>query len=496
MTLPEARSGVASPVAPSSSFARTTFRIIGWLFCLELVSGILQGYYVPLVPQLVDHLGITDAEFNWFEAGQLLVSALSVPLLAKLGDMFGHKRMLLISTALTLVFTWWLVVAGDFTSFLVAWSFMGFYAVWLPLEVALIFDRGRSTGVGAATTRRAAGTLVLALQLGAIAGALLGRRVFSWTDESVPFTLAMPAIAVTLVFFAILFGVPESKPIPGRTLDWQGFVLLGLALVGVTAGLRFMSLNGPGAWWPWAIVAIGVLLLLPFGWWELRHRDPAIDLRVLRRRTMWPVQLTAGLVGISLLGAQVPLATFAATNPGEIVEGRALGYGLGLDDTSLVIGGYILSLAVGALLFAIFSKRISPRIVLIVATFLVAIGYFALIPLHDSLAVFLPPLIVAGLGCGALVAALPATAAAAAPLGQTGIAAALTNTTKTIGGSFASTVFGIVLAAGISSAATTAASLSGYLTVWAICGGGALVAAVLLFLVPKDAFGEPLNDRA
>jgi len=134
--------------------------------------------------------------------------------------------------------------------------------------------------------------------------------------------------------------------------------------------------------------------------------------------------------------------------------------------------------------------------VLIIATFLVAIGYFALIPLHDSLAVFLPPLIVAGLGCGALVAALPATAAAAAPLGQTGIAAALTNTTKTIGGSFASTVFGIVLAAGISSAATTAASLSGYLTVWAICGGGALVAAVLLFLVPKDAFGEPLNDRA
>jgi len=494
MTLPQARGDAIGIEPERRSFARTTFRIIGWLFCLELVSGILQGYYVPLVPQLIDHLGITDAEFNWFEAGQLLVSALSVPLLAKLGDMFGHKRMLLVSTALTLVFTWWLVVAGDFTSFLIAWSFMGFYAVWLPLEVALIFDRGRTTGVGAATTRRAAGTLVLALQLGAIAGALLGRRVFGWADESIPFTLAMPAIAVTLVFFAILFGVPESTPMPGRTLDWQGFVLLGLALVGVTAGLRFMSLNGPGTWWAWAIVALGILLLLPFGWWELRQKDPAIDLRVLRRRTMWPVQLTAGLVGISLLGAQVPLATYAATDPDELVGGRPLGYGLGLDDTSLVIGGYILSLAVGALLFAIFSKRVSPRIVLIAATFLVAFGYFALIPLHDSLGVFLPPLILAGLGCGALVAALPATAAAAAPPGQTGIAAALTNTTKTIGGSFASTVFGIVLSAGISSAATTAASLSGYITVWAICGGGALVAAILLFLVPRDAFGEPLSD--
>ena len=41
---------------------------------------------------------------------------------------------------------------------------------------------------------------------------------------------------------------------------------------------------------------------------------------------------------------------------------------------------------------------------------------------------------------------------------------------------------------------TTAASLSGYITVWAVCGVSALVAAVLLFLVPKDAFGERLVD--
>jgi MFS family permease len=486
---------MTAATAPArSDFVRTTIRIVGWLFALELVSGIIQGYYLPLIPALVDHLGIKDADFNWFEAGQLLVSALSVPLLAKLGDMFGHKRILLIATLLTAGFSWWVAFAGDFTTFLIAWSLTGFYAVWLPLEIALIFDRGRSTGVGAATTRRAAGTLVVGLQLGAIAGALLGRRIFGWTGDDLVFTLMIPAIAVTLVFFAVLFGVPESKPAGGRKLDLTGFVLLGLALVGVTGGLRLMSVNGADAWWTWLIVAAGLLVLLPFGWWELRQSDPAIDLRVLRRRTMWPVQVTAGLVGISLLGAQAPLATFAATNPDEIVNGERLGYGFGLDDTSLVIGGYIVSLAIGAVLFAVLARRIAPRIVLIVATFLVAGGYLALIPLDDSLATFLPALIVAGLGCGALVAALPSTAAAAAPLGQTGIAAALTNTTKTIGGSFASTVFGIVLAMGVASAATTAASLSGYITVWAVCGVSALVAAVLLFLVPKDAFGERLVD--
>ena len=82
-------------------------------------------------------------------------------------------------------------------------------------------------------------------------------------------------------------------------------------------------------------------------------------------------------------------------------------------------------------------------------------------------------------------------AAAAAPLGQTGIATGLTNTTKTIGGSFASAIFAIVLTAGTAGAVTaTASSLLGYLTVFAICGIGALVAEVLLFVVPKLAFAD------
>ena len=195
-----------------------TFGLVGYLFLVELVSGVLQGYYVPLIPDLVEHLGIRDADFNWFEAAQLLLSAIVVPILAKLGDMYGHKRILLISTVLTAAATWWLAFTGDFTSFLIAWALQGFYVVWLPLEVALIFDRGRVTGRGASQTRRAAGYLVVALEAGAIIGALGGGRVFKALGGDVQTTLMVPAVAVSLVFFAILFGVPESKPLPGRSL--------------------------------------------------------------------------------------------------------------------------------------------------------------------------------------------------------------------------------------------------------------------------------------
>jgi len=156
----------------SSPAARTRLGVsaalIGWLFCVEFTSGILQGYYVPLVSDIVKHLGIHDADYNWFDAAQLLLSALVVPVLAKLGDMFGHKRMLLIATALTALATWALAFSGDFTTYLIAFALQGFYVVWLPLEVALIFDRGRRSDTAVSQTRRAAGFLVVALESGAI----------------------------------------------------------------------------------------------------------------------------------------------------------------------------------------------------------------------------------------------------------------------------------------------------------------------------------------
>jgi len=475
-------------MADRITFRTMAFGLVGFLFLVELTSGILQGYYVPLASKIAGHIGVDTADYNWTEAAQLLVSALVVPVLAKLGDMFGHKRILLVSTAVTALASW-----GNFAAYLIAFALQGFYVVWLPLEVALIFDRGRRTGNTASTTRRAAGLLVVALEAGAILGALAGSRVFKATGENFPVTLAVPAICVTLVFFAILFGVRESTPLPGRKLDGGGFVLLTLALLFITGGLTFLRLNGPGSWTVWVPIVVGLLIFVPFARLERRHPDPAIDLAVLAKPSMWPVQLTAGLFGISVLGAQIPLSTFAAADP------KKLGYGLNLDSDviSYLIGAYLIALIVGALLFPILARRTTPRIALIVATFLVAGGYLLFIPLHDQVWQVIVNMVIAGIGSGALVAALPSAAAAAAPAGQSGIATGLTNTTKTIGGAFASAVFGVILHVGLTSTASTSgAGLAAYIAVWTICGVGALVAAVLLFLVPKLAFSDSEVDLA
>ncbi|RXZ49906.1 MFS transporter [Agromyces binzhouensis] len=459
--------------------------IVGFLAFVEFTSGIIQGYYTPLLTDIARHLGVHDADVNWLEGSQLMLSALVVPAFAKLGDMVGHKRMLVWSTAITAVASTALAFTDQFWVFLIAWALQGFYVVWLPLEIALVWSRSRSADRPAAMTRRAAGLLVAALELGAIAGALSAGAL----AEALPMRvlLLVPAVAVIACFFVILFGVKESPDLTGGTLDTGGLVLISLALIALTGGLSFMRLNGPGDLLSWSLVALGLLLVVPFVRYELRHPDPLIDVRMFRSPALWPVFLTAGLFGVSVLGAQAPLSTFART------DAATYGYGLGATSfqTSLLIGSYVLSLVVGAMLFPFVTRWVSPRVALIGASSLVSLGYLLFLPFHDSYWQALTNMIIAGIGSGALVAALPAAAAAAAPAQQTGVATGLTNSVKTVGGAIASCVFGIALLGAAGEAATgTAGSFAGYVTVWLVCGLTAAAAAVVLAFVPKLAFSD------
>jgi MFS family permease len=469
----------------------TLATVVGFLAFVEFTSGVLQGYYTPMLTDIARHLGIHDADVNWLEGAQLMLSALVVPAFAKLGDMVGHKRMLLISTALTAAAALVLPFTDSFTVFLIAWALMGFYVVWLPLEIALIWSRSRRMEGRSVITARAAGFLVAALELGAIVGALVGGALI----DTLPLTavLLVPAVLIVVCFFVILFGVKESPEPTGGVFDTVGLILISLALICFTGGLSLLRLEGglvnP---WSWTVVVLGILLVVPFALWELRHDDPLIDVRMFRSPALGPVFLTAGLFGVSVLGAQAPLSTFARTDPDEY------GYGLGTTGfaTSLIIGIYLIAMIVGALLFPVIARLTAPRLTLMGASTLVGIGFLLFLPFHDSYEQVIVNMVIVGLGSGALVAALPAAAASAAPPTQTGVATGLTNSVKTVGGAIASCVFGIALLNGATGAASasqgTAGSLSGYFTVWIVCGVTALVAAVALAFVPKTAF----TDRA
>jgi MFS family permease len=479
---------MSSPVAATLNDPRTKglFAIVGFLVCEELASGILQGYYTPIFSDIADHLGIADADVNWFEAAQLIVSALVVPPLARMGDLVGHKKVLLLSTAVTALGSWIMAFAPSFTTFLIGSALQGAYVVWLPLEVAIIYRRTAGTGRQHQLTRRSAAILVGALELAVIIGALTSGALVEATSMTV--LLALPAIAVTLCFAVIWFGIEDMEGTATGGIDVGGLVLLTSSIGLVMGGLIAIRLEGPGSPLPWALIVLGLVVLYVFGRYELGQTEPLVDVRLLRTPGQWPVQLTAFLFGMSVLGAQIPLSTFARTDP------DVAGYGLGASASfvSTLIGVYVIFLAIGAFTLPLTARLLGPRNALVASSVLVAVGYALWLPFHHETWQALINMAVAGLGSGALVAALPATGAAAAPPERTGFATGMTNATKTIGGAIASAIFAIALSAtgSIDDPTEGHAPLSGYLTVWTICAVAALLAAGALLMMPKRVAEE------
>ena len=461
---------------------RSLLAIVGFLAAVELASGVLQGYYTPIFTDIARHLGISDGDVNWFEAAQLIVSALCVPFLARLGDIIGHKKVLLLSTAITAVGSWVMALAPGFTTFLIGSALQGAYVVWLPLEVAIIYRRTANAPNQNQLTRRSAAILVFALELAVIIGALTSGLLVEKT--SMAMLLAIPALVVTLCLLVIQFGIEDIPGDPDGRIDWTGLALLTGALGLVMAGLVTIRLQGPASVLAWGLVVAGVAALVPFWRYEAAHDEPIVDVKLLATRGQWPVQLTAALFGMSVLGAQIPLSTFVRTDP-------AVGYGLGADAAfvSTLIGLYVISLALGALALPLWTRLLGVRGGLILACLLVAVGYALWLPFHDTTGQALTNMAIAGFGSGSLVAALPAAAAAAAPPNRTSFATGMTNGTKTIGGAIASSIFAIALSAtgSLEGPAEGHAPLSGYLTVWGVCAAAALVAAVALLAWPRTA---------
>ncbi len=477
--------------APAATAAKSLFAIVGFLVCVELASGILQGYYTPIFSDIADHLDIADADVNWFEAAQLIVAALLVPPLARLGDIVGHKKVLLLSTAITAVGSWVMAFAPSFTTFLIGSALQGAYVVWLPLEVAIIYRRTAGTGRQNLLTRRAAGILVGALELAVIVGAITSGALVESTSMTT--LLALPAIAVTLCFLVIWFGIEDLPGTSTGGLDLGGLALITASIGLVMGGLIVVRVQGVDSMLAWLLVALGLLTLIPFARYEQAQAEPIVDVRLLATPGQWPVQLTAFLFGMSVLGAQIPLSTFARTDP------DVAGYGLGASAgfVSTLIGVYVIFLAIGAFTLPLTSRLLGPRGALVVSSLLVALGYALWLPFHDQTWQALINMAVAGLGSGALVAALPATAAAAAPPERTSFATGMTNATKTIGGAIASAIFAIALSAtgSIDDPTEGHAPLSGYLTVWSVCAVAALLAAVALLMLPRHVAEESTPAR-
>ncbi|CAL9380934.1 Putative multidrug resistance protein MdtD [Streptomyces sp. enrichment culture] len=454
--------GTAAPhkavgTAPGASVTA----VVGLLVLFEAMSGITQMGITPLLPELATAYGLDDSAVNWIGAVQLLAATVCVPLFGRLGDLYGHRRMLRVALACVAAGSLLVALAPDPALLWTGRALQGPLAALLPLEIALVRDR-----LSVPDARRAIARLVGALTVGGLLGTvLMGALVSAFGDVRV--ALLVPAGLAAACLALSFVAVPESSTAVGARMDWAGFALLALGATALLAGISTLEQGGGAGPVVVGLLVLGVALLAVGVRVELRRPDPLVDVRSLVDRRVGPFYLAAAGFGVVYFAAQAPDTTFLAADP------RAAGYGFGMSSgqISLVLLPAIVAAVAGSAVTVPLARRIGYRTALAGAFGLVAVSFLALAACHGTVGEIVVIKVLTGLGLGIALSAMPTVIVEAADRSRSGVATALYNDVKTFGGALAGGLMAAVLATSSHDAATpdSAPAETAYVVVWTLC---------------------------
>ncbi|GEL20166.1 MFS transporter [Pseudonocardia asaccharolytica] len=408
--------------------------VIGVLASCGIAVSLVQTLVIPLLPRFPQLLSTTPATVSWLVTATLVAGAVSAPVLGRLGDMYGKRRILLIALGLITAGSALGAAAPNVLVLLVGRALQGASFGVIALGLSIMRDElpaGRvGSGVGLMSSSLGIGGAIGLPLAGVVAQTMSWRWLFA--------ALAVLGVAQYLL---VRWIVPESPHRPGGRFDLPGTIGLGLGLVCLLLAIS----KGPE--WGWTsptivglLVATAVVLPL-WGRHELGRESPLVDLRVSARPAVLWTNLATVLVGFAIFASFIMTTQILQAAP-------ATGYGFGL---SLVMAGVML-LPMGAAMtiFSPASARLSsrrgPRTTLVVGGSVLAAGNigFALRP--PTLPWVVVATTVIAVGAALAYSALPLLIMRAVPSSETAAANSLNTLMRQLGTS--------VCSAGVAAVAT------------------------------------------
>ena len=441
-----------------------------------LAFALLQSLVIPVLPTIQEELGATQADVTWVLTAYLLSASIATPIVGRLGDMTGKKRMFVVALAVLALGCLVAALATSLWVMIAARIIQGIGGGVLPLGFGIVrdeFDEGRVPGaVSALAAMAAAGTGVGLILAGPIVD-LLGPAWLFW----------LPLVVLVVAATAAYFVVPESPSRSAGRINWPAALLLSGWLVALLLPVSRAPQWGWGSPLVLGLLAVAVVLAVLWVVVESRARYPLVDMRMMRRRAVWTTNLVALLFGVSMYAAFAFLPQFLQTPPDT-------GYGFGASVTES--GLMLLPQTVTAFVLGLYAGRLGQRFgsknVLIAGTLVSAASYLFFALAHDARWEIYLVSTIMGAGFGVAFSCMANLIVAAVPPEQTGVASGMNANIRTIGGSVGSALMASVVTAhlGPSGLPQEAGYVNGFLLLTATLGLAAL-AAILIPAVRRDA---------
>ncbi|WEH16590.1 MFS transporter [Streptomyces sp. VNUA24] len=479
-----ADAGAAAPARPDA--------VVAVLALAGIVVALMQTLVIPIVPELPRLLDAPASDTAWAVTATLLAAAVATPVVGRLGDMFGKRRMLLLSIVLLVSGSVVCALADSLVPMIVGRGLQGLAAAVIPLGISVMRDV-------LPAERLAGSTALMSASLGV--GGALGLPAAAFIADNWDWHLLFWTSAAlgALSFLLVLAVVPESEVRTGGRFDLIGSL-------GLSAGLVCLLLAvSKGADWGWTgaatlgLFAAAVVVLTSWGLYELRAKQPLVDLRTTARPQVLFTNLASVALGFSMFAMSLVLPQLL-----QLPEQTGYGLGRSMMTVGLVLAPQGLVMMAMSAVSAGLTRAKGPKVTLMFGALIVAAGYGLNIVLMSEVWHLVLVSCVIGGGVGFTYGAMPALIMGAVPASETAAANSLNSLMRSLGTSFAGALAGVILAQMTTDFGGHALpSESGFKVVMAIGAGAALLAFVLASFIPgrrpaapAPAGADPAEERA
>ncbi len=395
---------------------------------------LLQSLIVPVLARIQVEYDTDQSTVTWVLTAYLLSASIATPLLGRVGDVVGKKKMLVVTLGALAVGSLAAALAPSIGWLIAARVVQGAGGGVLPLSFGIIRDEFGEKMTGALSVLASLTAVGFGLGI-VVAGPIVDLLGYHWLFWLPMIVTALAAVAAVALIPESPRGAPERLP-----------VVPALLLAGWLVTLLLPVSQGNA--WGWSsprvigLLAVSAALMAVWARAEVRARVPLIDMTMMRRRGVWTTNVVTLFVGFGLFASFGFLPQLLATP----VES---GYGFGATITEsgrLLLPSAVASFAVG-FLTARLMGRFGSRAVIVTGTVVSAVSYAAIALLHETTTQLMIGITAQGLGTGLVISSSAAVVIASVPAEQTGVASGMNANIRTIGGSVGSAVMaGIVTA--------------------------------------------------
>ncbi|WJY42351.1 MFS transporter [Streptomyces sp. P9-2B-2] len=440
-----------------------------------IVVAVMQTLLVPVIKDLPVLLNTAPSNATWVMTATLLAGAVSTPIMGRLGDLYGKRRMLLTSLAVMVVGSLVCGFTSDLVTMIVGRALQGFAMGAIPLGIGIMRDELPRERLGSAM-----GLMSSSIGVGGGLALPVAALVAQHADWH---TLFFGAAGLGVLSMGLtLLVVPETSVRAQGRFDVAGALGLSAGLVALLLPLTKGSDWGWGSPTTLILFGVGVVILVLWGVMELRLADPLVDLRTTARREVLLTNLASITVGVAFYAISLVL-------PQLLQLPTSTGYGLG---QSMVVAGLCmaplgLTMMLVAPLYARIAARRGPKVSLLLGMLVIAIGYGAGIGLMDAAWQTVIIAVVVGAGIGLAYSSLPALIIGAVDASETGAANGLNTLMRSIGTSVSSAVIGMVLAdMSQKMGPATVPTMAGFRVSFLIATAAVLVGVALACFLPSQ----------